>query len=213
MDGCTEIPEGVFKEQTALASVQLPATLKTIGAEAFRECLALSTVTLNDGLEEIGSSAFYGVESLLGIVLPSSLKSRASSAFRDSGIQAISLPQSIKTISGYTFSGCSNLVNIMLQEGLEEIQEYAFSCPTKELVIPSTVKRVECEIFSYIGRIGKATVRMLPVDPPTAYITTSWQHIFNEDTIEKIIVPKGSGDAYKNKNNWDYFAGIIEEEP
>lgn len=80
---CT-IPEGVtrigadkqwlFREPTALESVSLPSTLKTIGDGAFAQCCNLSNVTLPDGLTSIGVGAFAKCSGL-NIIIPDSVTS------------------------------------------------------------------------------------------------------------------------------------------
>lgn len=58
-----EIEEDAFRNLVALKEVQLPSTLKIIGARAFRNCKNLSKINLNDSIE-IGSEAFLFCKSL-----------------------------------------------------------------------------------------------------------------------------------------------------
>lgn len=58
-----EIEEDAFRNLVALKEVQLPSTLKRIGARAFRNCQNLSKINLNDSIE-IGSEAFLFCRSL-----------------------------------------------------------------------------------------------------------------------------------------------------
>ena len=52
---------------------------------------------------------------------------------------------------------------------------------------------------------NKGTLIMKAVAPPTLYSR------YNIENCAKIIVPKGSLEAYQTANNWSYFANIMEE--
>ena len=69
------IAEGAFAGNENLVSVELYASVKTIGKEAFYGCTSLTTVTLrpNSTLETIGQGAFTGCTKLSGFQLPASL--------------------------------------------------------------------------------------------------------------------------------------------
>ena len=71
-----EIAEGAFAGNENLVSVELYASVKTIGKDAFYGCTNLTTVTLrpNSTLETIGQGAFTGCTKLSGFQLPASLK-------------------------------------------------------------------------------------------------------------------------------------------
>ena len=53
---------------------------------------------------------------------------------------------------------------------------------------------------------NKAIITMKPTTPPTIASNT-----FDASKLNKIIVPVGCGDAYKNATNWSNFADYIEE--
>ena len=75
---------GVFYN-SGITSIELPATLETIGDHAFSSCSGLTEVDLSNctSLTSIGDNAFYGCSGLTSIALPSSLTSIGSSAFGD----------------------------------------------------------------------------------------------------------------------------------
>lgn len=49
-----------FFENSGLADVELPGTLRALGEGTFRGCGSLKRVNLPSGLREIGAGAFYG---------------------------------------------------------------------------------------------------------------------------------------------------------
>ena len=92
-----------------LTGVVLPATVKTLNANAFYECKNLQTVEIDEGsqLETIGRAAFGQCESL----------------------KEIHLPATVKTLADYAFSSCQKLEKITFGENslLESIGYGAFS--------------------------------------------------------------------------------------
>ena len=142
-----------------------------------------------DGCTEILSEAFRGQENLLSVEIPSS----------------------VKIIGDSAFWSCESLSSIILNEGLEEIGDSAFyGCVTQNITIPSTVKAMGSNILYpplNDSKMKIKTVRMLPVTPPTA----SGGAPFSQYKIEQIIVPVGSGNAYKSAYNWSKLADYIVE--
>ena len=60
------------------------------------------------------------------------------------------MPQSLKTIGNSAFSGCSNLKEIEIPNGIETIGSYAFAyCGLSSVVIPTSVKKIEFLAFEY----------------------------------------------------------------
>ena len=74
------IAEAAFAD-TAITSVTIPATVKTIEARAFENCTALTSVKLPTALTGIGASAFSGCVALNDITIPESVTAIGSTAF------------------------------------------------------------------------------------------------------------------------------------
>ena len=66
-------------------------------------------------------------------------------------LTSINLPSSIAKICGAAFEGCTSLENASFNEGLVEIDYYAFhSTKLKEIIIPSTVTLIQNDAFTYV---------------------------------------------------------------
>ena len=117
---------------SALASVDFPSSLTTIGANAFSNCTSLEIADLSlPNLESLGSNAFVGVKitkiSNLGNItsLPNASSSTQNFGKKDT-LEEIVLPETITYIPGSSFSGYSNLKKINT-ENIENIGGYVFA--------------------------------------------------------------------------------------
>lgn len=156
----TRIARNAFAEQKNIIEVVLPSTIKEIGENAFYNCAKLEKINFPSGLERIENCAFT-YTSLLSIYLPATINYYGHSVFygciklsnveleegstifpslRSTSIQEVKLPSSIKTIMSFAFP--STITEIVLPEGLERIEEWAFDgCENiTSIKLPSTIK-------------------------------------------------------------------------
>lgn len=74
-----------FADCTALTSITIPASVKTIGDYSFANCTSLTSLTLSEGVTSIGAVAFTQCTALKTLVLPASLESIGDYAFNGCG--------------------------------------------------------------------------------------------------------------------------------
>ena len=88
---------GAFSDCTALTSIEIPASVETIGNTAFSDCSSLATVTFEKGsrLKTIGNNAYY----------------------RCTSLTSIEIPASVETIEATAFKRCSKLTTITFEKG------------------------------------------------------------------------------------------------
>ena len=101
-----------------ITSVQIPATVKSIGAAAFKDCKNLVNVIFADQSVnvEIGNSAFKGCSSLKKINLPVT-SSIGMSAFEScSSLKEIDIKAGTKNIGQYCFAFCTALAKITIRD-------------------------------------------------------------------------------------------------
>ena len=79
--------------------------MKTIGKNAFDKCESLKKVSFADcsQLREIGEDAFKGCNNLV-LTLPEGLTSIGEEWFKESGINEISIPASVRNIGKSAFN-------------------------------------------------------------------------------------------------------------
>ncbi len=105
---------GLFEGCTALETIVIPNSVKTLGASCFRKCTNLKNITLPESLTTIGDQAFYGC----------------------SNLKNITLPESLTTIGDHAFYECSNLKTVYnnsripLEKGSESYGYVAYYAET-----------------------------------------------------------------------------------
>ncbi len=120
----------IFRGTTALKSIALPETVKTLGANAF-ENSGLESVALPASLTAIGNSAFKGCNSLVSVSVPETVKSIGDFAFADCAELAdVAIAFGVESIGSGSFMNCVNLVSINVPATVNSIAGNPFiNCP------------------------------------------------------------------------------------
>ena len=110
--GTKGIAGEAFWNCSGLKSITIPNTVTNIGDQAFYGCTSLTDPTIPSSVVSIGARAFQGCTSLVEMVIPNSVTSIGEYAFNSSGLNVITLPNSISTIEHATFAWCLVLVTM-----------------------------------------------------------------------------------------------------
>ena len=140
-----------------MTSINIPASVKTIEANAFCDMANLKTVTFADGsvLETIAAHAFencLGLETVTGV--PATLATIGENAFKNcSSLKALDLSATAVTeILKYTFYNTESMTICALPQSLTTIGDYAFfNTGIENLAIPATLKTVGVSAFEDAG--------------------------------------------------------------
>lgn len=215
LQGITKIRDYAFYRSTNLEAIEFPNTITYIGNNAF-QCESgysnnLANIVFPNSITYIGGNAFYANKNLESVVLPqNALYTTINSQlfFECSKLNNVILPNNIVLIDTAAFRYCYALSNITLSNTLQQIYSYAFrNCNSlTNLIIPSSVITIGSATLQCGTTENKTTFTFLGTTPPTIYNDT-----FRASQINKIIVPKGCGEAYKSATNWANFADYIEE--
>ncbi len=156
-DSVTSIGEFAFRYCKSLTSVAIPNSVTSIGERAFSECTSLTSVTIPDSVTSIGVGAFASCTSLTGIWVAEGNSHYSSDA---SGVlfskdkttlvqcpgtlAACMIPDSVTSIVGYAFAGCTSLTNVTIPDSVTRIDDSAFShCRSlTSVTIPDSVTRI-----------------------------------------------------------------------
>ena len=159
----TSIGSFAFYNCSGLTTVTIPNSVTSIGSHAFSYCIGLTSVTISNSVTSIGDLAFYGCSSLTEInvesantkytsengvlfnkdkttilcypagktgttyTIPNSVTSIDGSAFSGcSGLTTVTIPNSVTTIGNDAFSHCNNLIIITIPNSVTSIGEGAF---------------------------------------------------------------------------------------
>ena len=155
---------GAFSDCTALTSIEIPASVETIGNTAFSDCSQLATVTFEKGsqLKTIGGG--YSSSSHFGTY------SDYYGAFSDcSSLTSIEIPASVETIEATAFKRCSQLATVTFEKGSQlktigggyysSYYHGAFSdCSSlTSIEIPASVETIEATAFSDCSQLATVT--------------------------------------------------------
>lgn len=147
-NGVIEIGEMAFDYCCNLKNIVLPNTIKYISTSAFNACEQLENITLPNTLEKIEANTFE-TSGLKNILIPTSVKEIDDYAFSDTNLESIIIPPSVTRLGQDCFTGCYNLKEITLNNGLKVIDNGAFcDCNKLEKIkIPATVETIGEEVF------------------------------------------------------------------
>lgn len=165
-DTIMKIDDFVFSGCSSLKKIVLPEGLKKIGKAAFKNCVSLTTVHIPSSVSYLSTDLFRGCNGLKSIVVNPKNRYYKSEPNKRDGTDHVlfnknksmiiaypassrevqyDIPDSVTTISDWTFSECNKLNRISIPDSVNEIGEGAF-CNCKlldELIIPDSVVRID----------------------------------------------------------------------
>lgn len=130
-----------------------------------------------------------------------------------SGIKNIVIQDGVTDIPADAFNGCGNLGSVSIPNTVTSIGNAAFAGASSlgEVMLPSALQSVGDSAFSGCGSLGK--VVMQGTTPPASMGTSVFdgcKFVTDSANTEGIVVPAGSGDAYKNAGG--AFGEYVKEE-
>jgi hypothetical protein len=113
--------------QTALAELNFPVSLASIGKYSFSECVGFKSLTIPSRVNSIGKYAFYGCTTLESIAFNERLDKLSDRMFYNcSSLKTVEIPKNITEIGGYVFAGCSSLETIFIPAEVTKVGEGQF---------------------------------------------------------------------------------------
>lgn len=181
-EGLEEIGDEAFA-WSCISSVSIPSTVKTIGDSAFYRCTELAEVTLGENGMTIGNYAFYGAGKLKSVHIPAAAANwEGYGVFGyNTELETVSFAGDLTTIPAALFTLCTNLTNVTLPSGLQEIGLSAFyGAGLTEIEIPRSV--------TSIGRSAFAGCPITELEIPSWEIEYG-SDVFSGTDIKEITIP------------------------
>ena len=153
-----KIGDYAFAYCSSLRAIEIPDGTESIGEMAFWECLNLYSASIPKSVNNIGIRAFSGCPKLLQIALDpentaytlvgnalyTNDKKRILAYPAGSPIASCALPDECEIIPAFTFFNCEKLREVIINNGLKEIENSAFTgCNILRIrKIPDSVTRI-----------------------------------------------------------------------
>lgn len=169
----TEIEDyGIYHNQN-LVSIEIPVTVKKVGAHAFESCANLQKVDLSS-VETLGASVFESCGKLTTVTLSPELLAIPHFAFRYCrSLVDIQLPSSLVSIGVAAFGNCENLVSVDMPNTITTLDNNAYEkCSSlKDVKLSESLKNIGKEGDRYGGASFEGCQNLASIDIPAS---VSW---------------------------------------
>lgn len=131
-------------------------------------------------------SSILNSDSLRSVKLPETLRFIGSYCFSGCRkLESVNIPQAVEKISEYAFNNCSLLQSIVFPEGLTAIGRYAFSgCSAlKSIQIPTTLSSIE--EYCFYACISLEQVKF----PDNCVLTEIGSNAFHRTNFDEFVLP------------------------
>ncbi len=237
-DTVTAIEEMAFYNCTSLSEIDFPDSLEKIGQDAFDGTPWLENysgdfvipvngllvkykgqdenVNIPEGISVICDGAFFLDDHVKSVVIPSSVESIGSFALSCSGLEDVTIPNTVENIDGYAFYGTPWLENYptdFVIVGNKILIAYIGT--EQNVVIPSTVRTVASNIFLQ-KRVSQNNI--LSVQIPNSAFNVNKYAFSQLESLQRVIIPEsvtniGDNMLYGSKNAVIYcIAGSVAEQ-
>jgi hypothetical protein len=159
-----------FKSCWSLTSVNIPHSCVFIGDGAFSFCKGLLSLELPSGIHTIGNGIIEGCHSLESIIVNPNNNIYASANSNCiiekkgniliAGCCKTKIPLSTEVIGNSAFKNCTNLIDIIIPQGVKTIEIDAFRYCTNlhKLHFPPSVTRIGSYAFSECKKITSISI-------------------------------------------------------
>lgn len=185
-----------------------------VGNYAFKGCVGIEKIMISEGIEILGNGAFLNCRGLKEVSLPGSLRGIGSTdatgcpkilgseikyegAFEYSGLESITVPDSVKYIGENSFASCGQLKRAVLPDKLKEIRENTFRwCKSlREVVFPRELDAVRISAFEGCDALRTVDLPegVAAIDEGAFAGCKGLESIYIPDSVVEIGGGKGTG--------------------
>jgi len=158
-------------QNNGISTITIPNSVTSIGAYAFAGCNSLTSITIPSNVTSIGGYAFEGCKGMNAIIVDPANINYASEdgvLFNKAKTQLVkfpitksgsyTIPNSVTSIMGNSFSGCKFLTSIIIPSSVKSIKYAAFQTCSgiTSIAIPSSATSIEGYAFSGCSNLDSA---------------------------------------------------------
>lgn len=186
---------GAFSDCSSLTSIEIPASVETIGDHAFLRCHSLAKVTFEKGskLKEISGYGYY-VEKRYPAT-------HWHGVFSDCPITSIEIPASVESISACAFSPCSQLASVTFEKG-SMLKTIGGKSVYGGVISGSKV------YYYYYGGFASTALQLFVIDAETPPQCNNYA-FYGVNSSAVLKVPSKSVIKYKMASEWKNFSSIL----
>ena len=161
-DSITRIDDYEFSSCVSLTNVNFNENVVYIGESAFWDCKSLEKVYISKNVSFIGKNAFYNCNSIVNIKFEEENKwysyydniiynkdyTEMITHINPRGI--LTILGSVNVVKNNFFLGTTNIVEVVLEEGIKNIGEesFAYCSSITSITLPSTLENIEVNAFT-----------------------------------------------------------------
>ena len=128
---CETLADNAFADCTMLASVVISDSVTTIGTHIFKNCTALAEITIPFLSQTVDSYSYityvFGeIPTALETLTLTKCKNLGTQVFGGcTSLKTVTIPGSVRSIPDRAFLNCTGLTSVVLEEGVERIEDYS----------------------------------------------------------------------------------------
>lgn len=206
--GVTAIDRNAFNGCTELLSLELPATLTSIGEYCFEGCVGLTALSIPAGVKSIGPGVFAGCINLTDITVDAEnekYSAHEGMLFSNGGKTLTTypsahgvvgnLPDSLKVIGDGSMSGTA-VTRLILPESITTLGSVCFSgCDELETVVVKSQRVPSCltssRSGSFVGLDFDKVRLVVPVGMESLYADAGGWNNFSQMSLFKVFGKRG----------------------
>ncbi|MBR3878000.1 MAG: leucine-rich repeat domain-containing protein [Bacteroidaceae bacterium] len=216
----TSIGVSAFCGCYGLTSITIPNSVTSIGIGAFEVCSGLTSVTIPNSVTSIGKSVFSNCSGLTSVIVENGnivydsrngcnaiIETKTNTLL--AGCKNTIIPNSVTSIGGSAFSGCTGLTSITIPESVTSIGYNAFYDCTglKEIYVKADTPP-SADSYTFGGVPTASATLYVPIGTKAAYqVAVGWKKFTNivemEFTGIDEVVDEVKGENSKVKDVYD----------